>query len=190
MITGGTGGANTNASGKPFEDCFRPTGRHIIGDRTFTYIDQDKFIEFMKDLKDPYWEHKKKPDGAFVSDDKKTLFIIEAKHQIVSGSVDEKIRAGPCLLEEYKQLYPSVENVHMMFIVNEWWFGRQKKYEVAIEFNKKYGIPVFFAKHKIESAWRVHIQKSSNKWTIYPAFYDVDEDAIFEWMTKQVLQSS
>jgi len=187
MKTGGTGGANTNASGKPFEDCFRPTGRHIIGDRTFTYIDQDQFVEFMKDLKDPYWEHKKKPDGAFVSDDKKTLFIIEAKHQIVSGSVDEKIRAGPCLLEEYKQLYPSVENVHMMFIVNDWWFGRQKKYEIAIKFNEKHGIPVVFAK-QVGSKWKVHIR--DKKWTIYPAFYGVDEDAIFEWMTKQVLRSS
>lgn len=189
MRTGGTGGANTNASGKPFEECFRPLGTRVIGGKVFEYIDQDNFVEHMRDLKDPYWEHKKKPDGAFVSDDKKTLFIIEAKHQIVSGSVDEKIRTGPCLLEEYKCLYPTVDNIYMMFIVNEWFFS-QKKYEVAIEFNKKYGIPVFFAKQKIESAWRVHIQKSSNKWTIYPAFYYVDEDAIFEWMTRQVLQSS
>jgi hypothetical protein len=189
MRTGGTGGANTNASGKPFEECFRPLGTHVIGGQTFEYIDQDTFVQHMKDLKDPQWTHKKKPDGALISEDKKTIFIIECKHQIVTGSVDEKIRCGPCLLEEYKHLYPSVDNIYMMFIVNEWWFS-QKKYEVAIEFNKKHGIPVFFAKQNIESAWRVHVQKSTNKWTFYPAFYIVDEEKIFNWMTRQVLQSS
>ena len=122
MKTGGSGGANTNASGKPFEECFRPTGTRVIGGKVFEYIDQDNFVEHMKELKDPQWEHKKKPDGAFVSEDKKTVFIIECKHQIVSGSVDEKLRAGPCLLTEYNQLYPTVDNIYMMFIVNEWWF--------------------------------------------------------------------
>ena len=168
MKTGGSGGANTNASGKPFEECFRPTGTRVIGGKVFEYIDQDTFVEHMKELKDPQWEHKKKPDGAFVSEDKKTVFIIECKHQIVSGSVDEKLRAGPCLLTEYKQLYPTVDNIYMMFIV---------------------GIPVFFAK-QIGSAWKIHIQKNVNKWTIYPAHYGVDEESIFEWMTAQVLQSS
>ena len=189
MRTGGTGGANTNASGKPFEDCFRPIGTHDIGGTRFTYIQQDEFVKFMRDLKDPYWEHKKKPDGALISDDKKTLFIIECKHQIVAGSVDEKLRAGPCLLEEYKKLYPSIENVHMLFIVNHWWFGHQKKYEIPIAFNEKFGIPVFFAK-QVGSTWRVHIQRSKDVWTFYPAFYDVDQDAIFDWMKRQVLQSS
>ena len=185
MKIGGTGGANTNASGKPFEECFRP-GSCVIGGKHFTYVHQDEFVEFMKDLKDPKWEHKKKPDGALISDDKKTIFIIECKHQIVFGSVDEKIRSGPCLLEEYKQLYPSVENVHLMFIVNHWWF-KQKKYQIPIAFNEKFGIPVFFAK-QVGNSWKVHIQK--NKWTFYPAFYGVDEDAIFEWMKQRVLQSS
>lgn len=185
MKIGGTGGANTNTSGKPFEECFRP-GSCVIGGKHFTYVHQDEFVEFMKDLKDPKWEHRKKPDGALVSEDKKTLFIIECKHQIVFGSVDEKIRSGPCLLEEYKQLYPSVENVHLMFIVNHWWF-KQKKYQIPIAFNEKFGIPVFFAK-QVGNSWKVHIQK--NKWTFYPAFYGVDEDAIFKWMKQRVLQSS
>jgi len=158
MRTGGSGGANTNASGKPFEECFRPNGTHIIGGKSFTYIHQDQFVEHMKELKDPYWQHKKKPDGALVSEDNKTLFIIECKHQIVSGSVDEKIRGGPCLLEEYKKLYPSVDNIYMMFIVNHWWF-KQKKYEIPIEFNEKFGIPVFFAKQIDSTAWKIHIQK-------------------------------
>ncbi len=189
MKTGGSGGANTNASGKPFEECFRPTGTRVIGGKVFEYIDQDNFVEHMKELKDPQWEHKKKPDGAFVSEDKKTVFIIECKHQIVSGSVDEKLRAGPCLLTEYNQLYPTVDNIYMMFIVNEWWFGRQRKYQIPIAFNEKFGIPVFFAK-QIGSAWKIHIQKNVNKWTIYPAHYGVDEEAIFEWMKQRVLQSS
>jgi hypothetical protein len=189
MISGGTGGGNTNASGKPFEECFRPIGTHDIGGTQFTYIQQDQFVEYMKNLKDPNWAHKKKPDGAFISDDKKTLFIIECKHQIVSGSVDEKLRSGPCLLEEYKYLYPTIQNVFLMFIVNHWWYGRQKKYEIPIAFNEKHGIPVFFAK-QIGSKWKIHIQKALKKWTIYPAFYGVDEDAIFEWMRQRVLQSS
>jgi hypothetical protein len=74
-----------------------------------------------------------------------------------------------------------------MFIVNDWWFGRQRKYKIPIAFNEKFGIPVFFAK-QVGSTWRVHIQ--NKKWTVYPAHYGVDEEAIFEWMTTQVLQSS
>ena len=35
MKTGGSGGANTNASGKPFEECFRPTGTRVIGGKVF-----------------------------------------------------------------------------------------------------------------------------------------------------------
>ena len=182
MKTGGTGGANTNASGKPFEECFRPTGTHIIGGKTFTYYTQDGFVRHMKELKDPQWKHIKKPDGALVSDDKKTVFIIECKHQIVPGSVDEKIRGGPCLLYEYKKLYPTAE-FNLMFVVNDWWF-RKKKYEIPIRFNEEYGIPIFFAKHG--SKWKIHFRN----WTLYPAFYSVDENVIFEWMTRQVLQSS
>lgn len=188
MKAGGIGGEKTNASGKPFEECFRPDERCEIGGVPFTYIHQDAFVEYLKDMKDPNWEHKKKPDGALISDDKKTLFIIECKHQIVAGSVDEKIRSGPCLLEEYKQLYPTIVNVHLMFIVNHWWY-KQKKYQIPIQFNEKFGIPVFFAK-QVGSKWKVHIQKKINKWTIYPAFYGVDEDAIFEWMKERVLMSN
>ena len=70
-----------------------------------------------------------------------------------------------------------------MFIVNDWWFSK-KKYEIPIGFNEEHGIPVFFAKH--DSKWKIHLRN----WTLYPAFYSVDEEAIFEWMTKQVLQSS
>ena len=184
MKTGGTGGANTNASGKPFEECFRPTGTRVIGGKTFTYFTQDGFVKHMKELKDPQWEHKKKPDGALVSEDKKTIFIIECKHQIVTGSVDEKIRGGPCLLAEYKKLYPTVDNFNLMFILNDWWFERQKKYEIPIKFNEEHGIPIFFAKH--DSKWKIHFQK----WILYPFLYSVDEDAIFEWMTTRVLQSS
>ena len=44
MKTGGTGGANTNASGRPFEECFRPTGTRIIGGKSFTYFTQDEFV--------------------------------------------------------------------------------------------------------------------------------------------------
>ncbi len=187
MKTGGSGGANTNASGKPFEGCFRPIGTRVLGGQSFTYFTQDDFVEHMKELKDPQWDHKKKPDGALVSKDKNTVFIIECKHQIVAGSVDEKIRGGPCLLAEYKQLYPTVKNFHLMFVLNDWWF-KQKKYEIPIRFNEEYGIPIFFAKHG--SKWKIHFQNQGDKWTIYPVSYSVDEEAIFEWMTTQVLQSS
>ena len=192
MKINGDGGANTNLSGKPFEECvlmnFEPDQTYVIGDKNFTYVPQDKFVKVMKEYKDPYWTHNKKPDGALVSEDRETVILIECKHQIVAGSVDEKLRCGPCLLEEYKKLYPSVKNIHMMFIVNEWWF-KQRKYEIPIEFNRTHGIPVFFAK-QVGRKWKIHIQKRTNKWTIFPALYEVDENEIKDWMTKQVLQSS
>lgn len=192
MKINGYGGANTNLSGKPFEEAvlmgFKPGQTYLIGGKSFTYIPQDGFVKFMIDLKDTQWGHTKKPDGALVSEDRETVILIECKHQIVAGSVDEKIRAGPCLLEEYRSLYPSVKNFFMMFIVNEWWF-KQRKYEIPIRFNQAHGIPVFFAR-QMGDKWKVHIQKKTNKWTIYPATYEVDEQEIMNWMTKQVLQSS
>ena len=48
----------------------------------------------------------------------------------------------------------------------------------------------YFSQNKLVRQWKIHIQKNANKWTIYPAHYGVDEEAIFEWMKQQVLQSS
>jgi hypothetical protein len=191
MISGGDGGANTNASGKPFEQCVLmnhdQNKGYLIGDKKFRFFKQGAFTRHMADLKNAYWKHDKQPDGAYVSEDRNTVFIIECKHQIVSGTADEKLRCGPCLLEEYKQLYPSVKNIHMMFIVNDWWF-RKRKYEIPIKFNEKHGIPVFLAKHG-DKMWKFHINKKINKWTLYPALYTVDEKRINDWMTQQLLQS-
>ncbi len=51
MRIGGSGGANTNASGKPFEECFRPNGMRVLGGKSFTYFTQDDFVEHRKKSK-------------------------------------------------------------------------------------------------------------------------------------------
>lgn len=189
MIEGGKGGANTNANGLPFEKCVLrnhvPGKKYLIGDKEFTYLKQGQFTKHMADLKDPQWEHNKKPDGAYVSQDRKTMIIIEVKHQKVSGTADEKIRAGPCLKEEYKALYPSVEHVHLMFIVND--FFTKKKYEIAIKFNEKYGIPIFFAKQV--NVLKMFMNIRTRKISSFTSAYVLDEDAINDWMTERSLQS-
>lgn len=190
MIENGKGGANTNANGLPFEKCVLrnhvPGKKYLIGDKIFTFMKQGQFTKHMKDLKDPQWEHNKKPDGAYVSEDRKTLIIIEVKHQKVAGTADEKIRAGPCLRDEYKALYPSVKHVHLMFIVNDWY--KQKKYEIAIEHNKKSGIPVFFARRK--NVLKMFVNMKTRKITPFTSVHVVDEDAINVWMTERSLLSS
>lgn len=189
MIEGGKGGSATNASGLPFEKCVLrghvPGKSYLIGDKKFVYLKQGQFTKHMADLKDPQWEHNKKPDGAYVSHDRKTIIIIEVKHQKVAGTADEKIRAGPCLREEYKALYPSVEHVHLMFIVNE--FFAKKKYEIAIKFNEKFGIPIFFAKRV--SVLKMFVNTRTRKITPFTSAYAVDEEAINDWMTERSLQS-
>ncbi len=190
MISHGDGGSNTNASGLPFEKCVLrnhiPGKTYNIGGKDYVYIRQGNFTNHMSDLKDAYWEHDKKPDGAYVSSDRKTVILFECKHQIIPGSVDEKLRTGPCLLEEYRHLYPGV-NFHLAFIVNDWWF-RQKKYEIPIKFNEKYGIKVFFAKHG-DVSWKMHINRKTQKWTLFPAYYTLDESEVNHWMTERSLQS-
>jgi hypothetical protein len=189
MIEGGKGGANTNANGLPFEQCVlrgHMSGKtYLIGDKPFIFLKQGDFVKHMTDLKDPYWDHGKRPDGAYVSHDRKTIIIIEVKHQKVAGTADEKIRAGPCLIDEYKVLYPSVKHVHLMFIVNE--FFAKKKYEIAIKFNEKHGIPVFFAKQTDVS--KMYVNTTLRKIFTFNKVYTVDEDAINDWMTERSLQS-
>ena len=120
----------------------------VMGGKSFTYFTQDEFVRHMKDLKDPQWEHKKKPYGALVSDDRKTVFIIKCKDQVFPGfgkCVDEKIRGGPCLRDEYKKLYPTVDKFELLFIVNDRWF-MNKEYEIGLELNEIWG-SILFAKH-------------------------------------------
>ena len=114
------------------------------------------------------------------------MIIIECKHQKVHGTADEKLKAGPCLAYEYKTLYPSVKHVHLMFIVNDWY--KDKKYEIAIEHNKKSGIPVFFAKRK--NVLKMFVNMKTRKITPFTSVHVVDEEAISDWMTERALLSS
>ena len=88
MISHGDGGSNTNASGLPFEKCVLrnhiPGKTYNIGGKDYVYIRQGNFTNHMSDLKDAYWEHDKKPDGAYVSSDRKTVILFECKHQIIT----------------------------------------------------------------------------------------------------------
>ena len=184
----GAGGANTNAYGLRFEDSIlghlKNGQEYEFGDTKLRFFTKTGFLNEMLDLKNPEFKHSKQPDGVYMTKDKKTLFILELKHQTESGSVDEKLMTGPGLIHHYKTLYPEVQDVHLCYIVNGWFF-RQKKFDITVSFLKKYDIPIFYAENTMTFKLKI---KNGKKWSdcMVPVEYFIDHSIIHEWITSKL----
>ena len=149
MITGGTGGANTQ-TGTLFEmntDLKTNLKNANIDIKDVIFCKQHDFPALMKkhgfDMKKEFGK-KFLPDEAFIYNNH--LFVIEKKYQCVDGSVDEKIQTGP-----YKKLiYDTCADVlglngatYMYLLVGKA-FNIPKYTKHQIPYLKKNGIPVYF----------------------------------------------
>jgi len=185
----GAGGANTNKSGLQFEDSIlghlKNGQEYDFGTTTLRFFKKGEFLREMQDLKNVEFQHNKQPDGIYVSKDKKTIFILELKNQNESGSVDEKLMIGPGLLYHYKVMYPSIENIHLCYIVNGNFF-RQKKYEVTVNFLKQHNIPVFYA-DTISYKLKMN-DLGSSRWSdcMIPFGYRMDHTIIHDWIMSKL----
>jgi len=192
MRTGGSGGANTNKSGLKFENCLR---RHqngercIINDRTFLYLEKGNLAKYL-----PKHKYKKnlEPDAAYIDEETKTIYILEMKNQIDTGTVDEKIQTGPFKLKKYAKRYPGY-TFYFAYILSEWWYNR-RGYEDDLEILKESGIEIFWGKIKGDDLVVEMVPKDKKNKTrkirMYPREYETDFHLIDSWMTTQVLQSS
>ena len=156
----GAGGAATNANGLSYEERtsferFLPVEKEDSfgsgkNDEYKIYnIEGERFIKVVKSgLKNIMGksynnkcEKSLQPDEAFISHNKKTIFILEKKFQQSPGSVDEKIQTGLFKYEFYCQQYPTYE-IKDAYVLSDWF--KQDRYSPEMRFNKKYNITVFW----------------------------------------------
>lgn len=138
----GAGGANTNASGLKYEKDTTieetPKG--------FVQLNKSLLKKFMIARNEynpnniPVAHGCKEPDEAYVSVDKKKIYIIEKKFQTVSGSVCEKIQTAVFKKFHYNELYPLYDVIYVYCLSD--WFKENCKAE--LQYLQKNNIPIFW----------------------------------------------
>jgi hypothetical protein len=159
MIKGGKGGANTNASGLPFEmktdlkKLLEASGYEVKKDQVFLngkvigeLASQNRIYAFL-DKKDtivpPPRVGRLRPDEALYISESDTLFIVEKKNQTVGGSTDEKIQTAVYKMYYYNMLLEGTGiKLKFMYLLNDWF--RDEKYELVIDWLDKNGVAVYF----------------------------------------------
>lgn len=83
------------------------------------------------------------PDDAVLVLINKTLYIVEIKFQVVSGSVDEKLQTCDFKLRQYKKLICQLDlNVKYVYILNDWF--KKPEYKDVLEYVHSVGCDYFF----------------------------------------------
>lgn len=162
----GAGGAGTNASGLPFEEKtandkrleelgFKTTYEKITKTTRSCVMEKDTTI-FMKQgglkqyMKETYGVTMiRNPDEAYLVERPTGLVlkILEKKNQNVSGSVEDKLLAGPGFLEEYAWCLKGMHipiKVEYAFCLSNYFKSNAPKWQAFREMNKKYGITVLY----------------------------------------------
>jgi hypothetical protein len=131
----GAGGANTNKTGKPFEENTDNLKRMIehgfakqkswlskqFEDRTVVIVKQHGLKQYAKHkygIDDIY----RCPDEAYIIEyatGKKVIKILEKKMQNVEGSVETKLYAGPLLKRDYEMMFGPEFEIQYGFCISE-----------------------------------------------------------------------
>ena len=166
----GAGGANTNASGKPFEEKTSIIPELIKlnfqkkifgkGKKDYYYFKNYEnkkilFLEqggFQKYIYETYNKNiRRKPDEAFIIEEKDKDYIIikilEKKNQNGEGSVFDKIFNGPTIKEEYQAHLGNKVKIEYSYCLSEYFKNRlnDNYYEFYKNKCKKENINIFYA---------------------------------------------
>ena len=159
MIKGGNGGGNTQ-TGIKFEErtdiltLLAQQEGYLVRDRSVFFGDIEiaksyKKGELYKLLKEHGVNYKdiisKKllPDDAILVKGSNTLFIIEIKFQVTSGSVDEKLQTCDFKRKQYiRLLSPLGIDVEYIYVLNEWF--EKPEYKDVLEYIKSVGCHHYF----------------------------------------------
>ncbi len=176
MIEGGTGGANTNATGKMWEKDtslfdvftkFSPFKLNVIQEtpkqKTFVeLIYNDDIIGYLFAQNGintalellalpPQKERLSKkllPDGGFISIEANAVVIVEAKYQQVNGSVDEKLQTIDFKYKQYCKMFEdSGLTVVYSYVLNDWF--TKDEYEDVLKYIKELGHTYYFGQFPI-----------------------------------------
>jgi len=165
----GAGGANTNKTGKPFEEKTDNLTRMLehgfvsqntwnpntwitktFEDKTVVILNQRSLGQYAKQkygIADVY----RCPDEAYIfeyANNKKVIKILEKKMQNVEGSVETKLFAGPSLKREYELMFGPEFEIQYGFCVSE--FLQKKilsgtpKYKNLRKILEENNIPILF----------------------------------------------
>ncbi len=156
----GAGGANTNKTGLSYEErTYLPKILNLENYVSFGKGKADKYYEYCYNSikykifhKNGFCKYLKRykikdcvtnmiPDEAVINEKNNKIYIIEKKFQQGSGSVDEKIQTGHCKQEMYTVMYPDFK-ITYIYVLSDWF--KQSKYNLVMEYLKKYDIPVLF----------------------------------------------
>ena len=153
----GAGGANTNANGIPFEEQtdlsnyhttlqqnqYSKTIQFLNSDTQFIYTKQKDFEKYMGNKINPAIKAlhgANRPDEAYINETNKTIFIIEKKNQITSGSKCECIQTAVNKRRNLNRRIPDYHVVYMYCLSS--WF--RTNCEAEIEDLQEDSIPVFW----------------------------------------------
>ena len=160
----GAGGAGTNANGLPYETVTDLRSHwkeevNSVGPYTYVtfiedlnnviyiYSSKSKFPKMMQanghlDATVSMGHGGKWPDECYLDLKNSTVFIIEKKFQLKSGSVCEKIQTAPFKLHNYKRLFPKLKVVYM-YCLSDWF---KTNCVAELEYLALHDIPVFWGR--------------------------------------------
>ena len=160
----GAGGANTNKTGKPFEENTDNLKRMLecgfvnknywltkqFEDKTIDIVNQHNLSRYAKHkygISDVY----RCPDEAYIieyTNGKKVIKILEKKMQNVEGSVETKLYAGSSLKREYELMFGPQFEIEYGFCVSEFLQKKitsdTKKYKNLNTILEENNIPILF----------------------------------------------
>lgn len=159
----GAGGYNTTKNGNSYEnktnlddmmevvkiEGYSDIIRFYNCDKLFIKTEKTNLFKYM-DLKNKmnnkiYMGHGcKNPDGCFIDENNKHMFIIEKKFQQVSGSVCEKIQTPEFKLWQYSRTFPNYKIIYI-YCLSDWF-----KYncQAELEYLDFIKIPYFWGNSK------------------------------------------
>ncbi len=183
MKQNGKGGEKTNKWGKVFEietSDFEDGEIISINGFDYVYIDQNNSITYLEQFKgEKEYVKKLKPDGMFRRLCDNYIHIIEKKHQLGSGTTDEKIGLGSHKLKQYSKRYPNAD-FRFSYMLNEC-FWNSLRYEDTYEIMSEEGIGFFFVGGENAAMRKTTLTNNTKKKIVYfPARYEADWKPIFE----------
>ena len=101
--------------------------------KTFEHLDKNQWKQYVS--------KRLFPDDVFINLDKKTVFIIEKKFQMGTGSVDEKLQTVDFKIKEYKKLLPEWE-IKFIYILSD--FFKKDCYRDVFDYIKSVGGDFYF----------------------------------------------
>lgn len=159
MKKDGTGGANTNRTGLPFErstklvDSLVAAGftiqeRNVLRGRNTVaqLVGKSSIHQFLAEKGTVHAMPRVgrlEPDDAIYVMETDTLFVIEKKWQEVEGSTDEKIQTAVYKMYYYNYLLEgSGIKLRFIYLLNDWF--KREKYELVIKWLRENGVDIHF----------------------------------------------